>query len=141
MLTLAAVAALAFAAATVLPLPSEAALLAAWDGGSPLMPLWIAATVGNTAGALLMMALGSGALRWPWLSARMAAPRARFRPWVQRFGAPSLLFAWVPAVGDALPVLAGLLGVPWRRAMLWLALGKGGRYAVVLATAERLAGP
>ena len=50
-----------------------------------------------------------------------------------------MVFAWVPAVGDALPVLAGLLGVPWRRAALWLALGKGGRYAVVLATAEQLA--
>lgn len=87
-----------------------------------------------------MMALGAGALRWPWLSTRMAAPRARFQLWVQRFGAPSLVLAWVPAVGDALPVLAGLMGVPWRRAVLWLALGKGGRYAVVLATAERLAG-
>ena len=140
MLTLAVVAALAFAAATVLPLPSEAALLAAWHGGSPLLPLWAAATVGNTAGALLMMALGAGALRWPWLAARMAAPRARSLGWVERFGAPSLALAWVPAVGDALPLLAGLFGVPWRRAALWLALGKGGRYAVVLATAERLAG-
>lgn len=141
MLTLAAVTALAFAAATVLPLPSEAVLLAAWHEGSPLLPLWAAATIGNTAGALLMMALGAGALRWPWLSARMAAPRARFGLWIKRFGAPSLVLAWVPAVGDALPALAGLLGVPWRRAALWLALGKGGSYAVVLATAERLAGP
>lgn len=140
MLTLVAVAALAFAAATVLPLPSEAALLTAWYGGSPAFPLWAAATFGNTAGALLMLALGAGALRWPWLSARMAAPRARFRRGVQRFGAPALLLAWVPVMGDALPVLAGLMGVPWRRAALWLALGKGGRYAVVLATAERLAG-
>ena len=87
-----------------------------------------------------MMALGAGALRWRWLSLRMAAPRARFRLWVQRFGAPSLVLAWVPALGDALPLLAGLMGVPWHRAALWLALGKGGRYAVVLATAERLAG-
>ena len=140
MLTLAAVAAIAFAAATVLPLPSEAALLAAWHGGSPVLPLWAAATVGNTGGALLMMALGAGALRWRWLSLRMAAPRARVRLWVQRFGAPSLVLAWVPALGDALPLLAGLMGVPWHRAVLWLALGKGGRYAVVLATAERLAG-
>ena len=140
MLTLAAVAAIAFAAATVPPLPSEAALLAAWHGGSPVLPLWAAATVGNTGGALLMMALGAGALRWRWLSLRMAAPcepipalGAAF--WGAEFGA---------RLGAGARRCPAPIGRPDGRALAprraLAGLGQGGRYAVVLATAERLAG-
>jgi len=137
-LSLVAVGALAFAAATFLPVPSEAALLGAWHGGAALLPLWLVATLGNTSGALVMYALGVGLVRWPPLQARIAASKETYAGWIERFGAPALLLAWLPGVGDALPPLAGALGVSARAAALCLFLGKGARYAVVLGTAEAL---
>jgi membrane protein YqaA with SNARE-associated domain len=137
-LSLVAVGALAFAAATFLPVPSEGAVLSAWHAGEALFPLWLVATLGNTAGSLAMYAVGLGVVRWPPLQARLAGPRQAYAAWLGRYGAPVLLLAWLPGVGDALAPLAGALGVSARAAALCLFLGKGARYAVVLGTAEAL---
>jgi membrane protein YqaA with SNARE-associated domain len=50
---------------------------------------------------------------------------------VRRFGAPVLLFAWAPLVGDALCLGAGWLRLnPWQAA-LYMAVGKFARYWVI----------
>lgn len=124
----------AFLAATLLPLSSEAGLWAGITQGK-LDPigLFLAATVGNVGGALLnwwlgtRLALYEGA--WsPLKPSTIAAARERFLRW----GAWSLLFSWVPVVGDPLTFVAGLLGVPMRIFFPLVAIGKAARYLVVV---------
>ncbi len=124
-----------FPSATLLPGSSEVALLAAaWDGAH-LGWLWLAATAGNTLGAEVNRWLGRLALHWsdrPWFPASVAQLK-RASAWFARYGVWSLLFAWLPVVGDALTVVAGTLGVRAAPFLALVALGKGARYAALLA--------
>ncbi len=52
---------------------------------------------------------------------------------VRKHGAPALLLAWAPVIGDALCAAAGWLRLPWLPCAIWMAMGKGGRYLVVAA--------
>jgi membrane protein YqaA with SNARE-associated domain len=117
-----------FLAATLVPMPSEAALFAVLK----LHPDWYwraiaVATVGNTAGGMTTYLVG-----------RLIATRkpARHLETVQRWGAPALLLAWLPLVGDALVIAAGWLKVNWAAAAAFQAIGRLARYLVVAAGAE-----
>ena len=52
--------------------------------------------------------------------------------WYARFGWPSLLFSWVPVVGDPLTVVAGLLRTPFVVFVIVVAMAKTARYAAIL---------
>jgi membrane protein YqaA with SNARE-associated domain len=127
----------AFLSATLLPGSSEALLVALiLRGGFDPIVLVLIATVGNTLGSLFNWACGRWLMhrsdaRWFPVSERHLG---RARCWFQRFGLPSLLLAWVPVVGDALTLVAGLLGVRWAPFVVLVGLGKLARYGVVAAT-------
>jgi membrane protein YqaA with SNARE-associated domain len=55
----------------------------------------------------------------------------RARQLYGRYGAWSLLFSWVPVVGDPLCLVGGVLGIGFGRFSLLVAAGKLSRYAVV----------
>jgi len=57
---------------------------------------------------------------------------------VTRRGAPILILAWAPIIGDTLCAAAGWLRLLWLTCALWMALGKGLRYIVVAAGATAL---
>ncbi len=128
----------AFLAATFLPFYSEVVFLALLaDGGDPAA-LVVVATVGNTLGGLVNWILGRALLafrdrRWWPVSDRQLS---RATAWFGRYGYWSLLFAWLPLGGDALPLVAGTLRAPlWKVAPL-LAIGKGLRYAALAVLAS-----
>ncbi|MBF0127513.1 MAG: DedA family protein [Magnetococcales bacterium] len=123
-------------AATLLPLSSEALLAGLFLSGEyPAWGLWLAATLGNVAGAQVNWFLGRHLLRFqgrrwfPVSSRAMEQAGKRFRGW----GEWSLLLAWVPVIGDPLTFVAGACGVPFPRFSLLVALGKGARYLALLA--------
>jgi membrane protein YqaA with SNARE-associated domain len=113
-----------FAAATLLPLPSEAALYAYLRLHPESTALAIAvATLGNTAGGMTSYALG-----------RVFPERGANRRYIQlvkRYGAPATFLAWLPIVGDALCVAAGWLRIGWLPVLLFMAAGRCARYVVV----------
>lgn len=113
-----------FLAATVVPLSSEVLLLAALKLHPDIAwQLFGVATLGNTAGGMVTYAMGR------WLPHRHPIKHeARIR----RFGAASLLLAWVPVVGDALCLGAGWLRLAWLPCLLFMAAGKSARYAVLI---------
>jgi len=138
-------------AATILPLGSEPVLvgyLAAFP--EMVWPAILVATVGNTLGSLVSYAMGAGAHgifgRWRQrkysssasvASNRVPPPvltpeRARAEKWVHRFGAPILLLAWLPVVGDPLCAVAGWLRLPFWPCVVYIALGKFGRYVALV---------
>ncbi|MBL6952744.1 MAG: DedA family protein [Alphaproteobacteria bacterium] len=128
----------AFVAATILPAASEAVL---WtiiaDNPAMLWPAIAVAAAGNTAGAVVNWLLGRflsqfSERRWYPLT---QAQQQRASAWFQRFGLWSLLFAWLPVVGDPLTVVAGVLRVRFLLFLALVAVGKTARYVIVAMTA------
>jgi membrane protein YqaA with SNARE-associated domain len=121
----------ALISSTLLPGGSEALLLyKLHDGGNPMALVWTA-TVGNVLGSLITYGMGRAgneALHRKWL--RMSERDvARAEHWFGRFGQPSLLFAWLPVVGDPLCLVAGLLRSPLALFLVLVGIGKLARYA------------
>lgn len=112
-----------FLAATLLPGGSEAVLFALLRLHPELLwPALILATVGNTLGGLSTYVL-----------ARLLPQKLGEKPLAlaRRWGAPVLVLAWAPVVGDALCVAAGWLRLAWLPCTLWMALGKALRYGII----------
>ncbi|GLS37951.1 membrane protein [Mesorhizobium tianshanense] len=124
----------AFAAATILPAQSEAALagLLATGSFSPAM-LVLVASIGNVLGSAVNWGLGRGVERFrdrPWFPLRPAT-LSRATTWYRRYGKWSLLLSWMPIVGDPLTVVAGVLREPLWSFVAIVALAKVSRYLVV----------
>ena len=92
-------------------------------GAAGLWPALAVATVGNTLG-------GSSS----YLVGRLFPHRklgGRALEWVRRWGSPALLLSWVPIIGDALCVAAGWLRLNIWWSVLFMAIGKFGRYYLI----------
>ncbi|MCW1935762.1 MULTISPECIES: YqaA family protein [Pseudomonas] len=126
----------AFGAATLLPLQSEAVLVALLLAGQhPLWALLLVATLGNVLGSWVNWLLGRSIehyreRRWfPVSPARLQQAQS----WYARYGRWSLLLSWMPVIGDPLTLVAGVM-----RERLWVflaivTLAKASRYAVLAA--------
>ena len=117
-----------FAAATLFPLPSEAALFAYLQHYPNDVALAVAvATVGNTAGGMTSYLIGR------FIPSKKLDSKAI--QYVRRYGAPVTALAWLPIVGDALSVAAGWLRIHWAAALGFMAAGRLLRYIAVAALA------
>lgn len=115
-----------FAAATLVPLPSEAALFAYLQLHPDNRALAVAvATLGNTAGGMTSYLIGR---LIPESRIHLRAIQS-----VRRYGAPVTVLAWLPVVGDALCVAAGWLRINWAAALVFMAAGRLARYLAVAA--------
>lgn len=133
----------AFVSATLLPGSSEAALLALLALGRDDAALLVAtATAGNVLGSLVNWFMGRFLSRFRdrrWFPVdRRGYERAI--AWYNRYGLWSLLFAWLPVVGDPLTVVAGALRTDLRWFLVLVTIGKAGRYSVIAAAFGRWAG-
>lgn len=129
---------------SVLPLPSEAVLIGLIGGGVDAALVVAVATVGNVLGAATLfwigaqVAGGGGGRPGRWLLERLRRdPRAfeTARRRVRRWGAPLLLFSWVPVVGDLFVVAAGFAGVRLLPFAICTTAGKAARFALVATAA------
>lgn len=123
-----------FFAATILPFSSEVMLAAALAAGE--IDTWLLVSVaafGNTLGALLNWWIGRYLLHWsdrrwfPFSSDQLERASERFN----RYGVWSLLFAWVPVIGDPLTFAAGVLKVRLAVFLPLVAIGKTARYVAI----------
>ena len=120
----------ALLSATLLPGGSEALLLYRLHQGADATALVLVATAGNLIGSTITYAMGragNAALHRRWLRIDQALV-ARAERWFDRWGRPSLLFAWLPVVGDPLCLGAGLLRAPLAWFLVLVGIGKLGRY-------------
>tara|TARA_R110002020_G_scaffold67188_7_gene176674 strand:+ start:912 stop:1358 length:447 start_codon:yes stop_codon:yes gene_type:complete len=128
----------AFLASTVLPGASEIVLAGLiLSKKAELMPLVVAATIGNTLGSITNWMCGrflSHFIDRKWFPVS-SANIERATDIFQRYGFWSLLFAWMPVVGDALTVLAGILRVRLFPFTVIVGIGKFVRYLFVAAVA------
>ncbi|KUJ71176.1 YqaA family protein [Thiomicrospira sp. WB1] len=135
--------AVSFLAATLFPAGSEALLLAlASQGYSPAL-LWAIATTGNSLGSMVNYLLGRYLLHFQsrrWFPIRPNTLQ-RSQAWFQRYGIWSLLFAWLPLIGDGLTLVAGILRTRFWLFAVLVTLGKGVRYAILLGLVQLWATP
>ena len=125
---------LSFLAATILPFSSELTLagLISSSNYDNLLLLTVA-SFGNILGSLVNWALGSYSRnlttkKWfPFKETQIE----RSSQWFEKFGKWSLLFAWVPIIGDPLTLVAGLLRVRFLDFIILVAIGKVSRYFIV----------
>ena len=123
----------AFLAATLVPFASEITLAAGLAAGGSVHWLVACATLGNTLGAVVNWGLGRCIERFrdrKWFPVD-AKRLEQGQAWFRRYGAWSLLFAWLPVAGDALTVAAGAMRVHIVPFLVLVAAGKGARYAVL----------
>ena len=125
---------ISFLAATILPFSSELTLagLISTSNYDNLL-LLVFASFGNVLGSVFNWGLGFYARnltikKWfPFKEDQIE----RSSKWFSKFGKWSLLFAWVPIVGDPLTFVAGLLRVRFFDFIILVAIGKVSRYVII----------
>ena len=126
----------ALAAGSILPVPSEAALVAMILTSDD--PAWIAvavATLGNVTGSVINWFMGRGIERLRgtrWFPASEASIERAGR-WYHKYGRWSLLLSFIPIIGDPLTIIAGVLKESLWFFMIVVTIAKLGRYVAVAA--------
>ena len=123
-----------FLAATILPLSSEISLVSLLKTNSYNSFLLIsAASLGNVFGSVFNWFLGFYLFKYlnkkwfPFKQSQIINASKRFN----KFGIWSLLFSWVPVVGDPLTLIAGILRVNFLLFIILVTAGKISRYLFV----------
>lgn len=123
-----------FISSTIAPGGSEAVLaLLAVSGQYSIIKLVSIATLGNTLGALTTWFLG-------WMAAQkfpvqdlMDSKHQKAIGRVQRYGIWTLLFSWLPVIGDGFCFAAGWIKLNLMLGVLLIFIGKAVRYYLVAA--------
>lgn len=123
----------ALIAATLFPMGSELILIALLDNGNHAGLLWLVATIGNTLGSCINYGLGY--LASDYINNKYQHTRSwqQAQDLYNRYGYWSCLFAWLPIVGDPITLLAGLAQTNFKLFLSLVLIGKGARYAFIIA--------
>ena len=126
--------AISFFAATILPFSSELTLagLIATSNYDNLV-LLVVASFGNVLGSVVNWALGlytRNLTTKKWFPFKDKQIK-KSSQWFSKFGKWSLLFAWVPVIGDSLTLVAGLLRVKFIEFLILVSIGKVSRYFLI----------
>jgi membrane protein YqaA with SNARE-associated domain len=133
---------LSFLASTIIPLGSEWLLVAlVVKGYSPTVSV-IIATCGNTLGAFTTYWIGLYGS--PFLMDKVLRiskeSQQKAEHLYTRYGFWSLLFSWVPIVGDPLCLVGGVLKIRFTLFSLLVVSGKCARYIAISFLAIKFAG-
>ena len=125
---------ISFLAATILPLSSELALASLLITGKYNSFVLIGtASLGNILGSVFNWLLGFYLFKFlnkkwlPFKENQINVASKRF----SKFGVWSLLFTWVPIIGDPLTFIAGILKINFLLFLFLVAVGKISRYFFV----------
>ena len=125
---------ISFLAATILPFSSEltlAGLIATSNYDN--LSLLIVASFGNILGSVVNWVLGFYSRnltikKWFLIENKKIENASK---WFIKFGKFSLLFAWVPVIGDPLTLVAGLFRVKFTEFLILVTIGKVSRYIAI----------
>ena len=131
-----------FLATTLLPLGSEWLLVMMLVNGYDPVTTVGTATAGNYLGAVTTYLIGRFGGDWLITKILRVSPeqQARASSHYRRYGSFSLLFSWLPVIGDPLCMVGGVLRINFWLFTLLVASGKLGRYAVTAFITLRATG-
>ena len=123
----------AFLAATILPLSSEVVLSLLLQTTLDPVTLVAVATTGNVLGSFVNYAIGFWGSVFVVRKVLKVSEKVfeKSKQRFEKYGTVSLLFAWVPIIGDPLTLIAGVLRINLWVFFVLVTIGKLGRYAVV----------
>jgi membrane protein YqaA with SNARE-associated domain len=124
-----------FVAATLLPAQSELVLASlSYRGYYDKITLLMVATFGNVLGSWINWIMGAYLIKFKnrrWFPVKEKSIK-KYSKIYDKWGVWSLLFAWLPIVGDPLTVIAGIFKTNIWLFILLVTIGKLSRYAVIL---------
>ena len=127
---------ISFLAATIFPASSELTLIGLLHANTYNYYLLLgSASLGNILGSVFNWLLGFYLFKYinkkwfPFKVNQINAASKRFR----KLGVYSLLFAWIPIIGDPLTFIAGILKVNFLLFIVLVTIGKISRYFFVYA--------
>ncbi|NCD11495.1 MAG: DedA family protein [Epsilonproteobacteria bacterium] len=125
---------ISFASATLLPGGSEAFLLYLLNESFNPYLLLAIATLGNTLGSFVNYLLGKYASHIALEKGYIKAKHQHKATLLfERYGMWSLLFSWLPILGDPLTFVAGIARFEWWKFLLLVSMAKGARYLFIYA--------
>lgn len=129
-----------FLAATLIPLGSEWLLAALIPHSSSPLFLVGVASAGNVLGALTTYAVGryGGPALAETCLGISARNRERAGAFFRTYGSWSLLFSFLPVIGDPLCLIGGLFRVPLPLFFILVLTGKSLRYLLIFMTVRQL---
>ena len=125
---------IAFLAATILPFSSEVVLAGLNATSGEKIPLLVVASFGNVLGSSFNWVLGKytrnlETKKWfPFSNNQLQ--KASF--WFTKYGKWSLLFAWLPVIGDPLTFIAGVVRLRFVPFLILVTIGKVSRYILII---------
>ena len=127
---------LAFLSGTIVPIASEVLQVFFLGLGLNAVGITLAATLGNTLGGITCFMLGTLASK-EWLLRFFKIPEKRMKRadrMIQKYGYWTAAISFVPALGEALLVMLGVMRVNRTKVIVVMALGKLIRYGLITAT-------
>lgn len=123
----------AFISSTLLPGGSELLLIyLATQTEINVLALWFVASLGNTLGGLTSWALGYLLVKRFPNRGLDEKKHSQALAYLRRWGSLSLLFSWLPIIGDPLCFVAGWLKLSFIWSCTFIAVGKCLRYGLIL---------
>lgn len=125
---------IAFLAATILPFSSEVILAGLSTTSSEKIPLLVVASLGNVLGSSFNYILGKytrnlETKKWFPFSTNQLQKTSY---WFAKYGKWSLLFAWLPVIGDPLTYIAGVARMHFVPFLILVTIGKVSRYLLII---------
>ncbi len=124
---------IAFLSATVFPLGSEALLLYDLSINLNVYILFLTATLGNTLGSIVNYYIGFKGEKF--LARKKILKKEKViktKRVFDKYGAYTLLFSWVPIIGDPITIVAGILRYDFKKFIYLTLISKGIRYLFVI---------
>jgi len=130
---------ISFLAATILPLSSEITLagLMVSQSYNNFILLFVA-SLGNILGSFFNWVLGIYSRKFDskkWFPFNQNQMK-RSSKWFLQYGKWSLLFAWLPIVGDPLTFVAGAMRTRFISFLALVAIGKVARYIIIMLATD-----
>jgi membrane protein YqaA with SNARE-associated domain len=126
--------AVAFGAATLLPLQSESVLVGMLISDAFSIPvLFVVAVTGNVLGSVVSWYLGRSIEHFRhkrWFPVR-ERDLDRAQATYKRFGRWALLFTWMPIIGDPITLIAGVMREPFWSFLGLVTIAKALRYSAL----------
>ncbi|MGK0255936.1 MAG: membrane protein YqaA with SNARE-associated domain [Arcobacteraceae bacterium] len=124
---------IAFLSATVFPLGSEALLLYDLSLDFNVFLLFTVATIGNTLGSLVNYYLGLKGEKFLVRKKIIKKEKVlKTKRIFDKYGGYTLLFSWVPIIGDPITIVAGMLLYNIKKFIYLTLISKGIRYLFVI---------
>lgn len=122
----------AFLSATLLPLGSEALLIYNLKEGYNLYILLFVATLGNSLGSVVNYYFGFKGEEYLLKKELIKEKYLQIsKKYFDKFGAISILFAWLPIIGDPITFVAGVLKYDFKKFLVLVIISKFSRYLFI----------